>query len=59
MNDLNGDKKKTYNPLNDPNSAINFLIREREMMRVSGKSDTREYRDLCKTIEDNLKRYKL
>lgn len=49
---------KSYDPKNDPNSVINFLIREREMLKVRGKTDTREYRDLCKIINENLRRYK-
>ena len=47
-----------YSPLDNPESGINFLIREKMMLKAKGKTDSREYQDLCKIIQDNLKSYK-
>lgn len=57
-NKIYSNKNDTYNPLNDPNSLINFLIRDREMMKVKGMQDTKEYADLCKIINDTIRQYK-
>lgn len=54
----NNDQINNYNPLNDPNSAINFLIKERELMKVKGEQDTKEFHDLCKIIDDTIRQYK-
>ena len=51
-------KKNTYNPLNDPNSMINFLIRDRELMKVKGLQDTKEYADLERVIQETIRQYK-
>ena len=54
----NKSQNNNYNPLNDPSSLINFLIRDRELMKVKGMQDTKEYRDLCKIIDDTIRQYK-
>ena len=54
----NNVQSNKYNPLNDPNSAINFLIKERELMKVKGQQDTKEFHDLCKIIDDTMRQYK-